>query len=125
MLNEFEIYQLQNNCIILSILTNVSHIRAIHVDIIRKKYLLSPSTHRELKSYHKLSGELVSFGYGSLPQTALAGSIMQQLMYRLVIADLCRANGILRELKDLDPIITFRYLQQGSIPTVTSSSLRS
>lgn len=62
----------------------------------------------EVSVYRSLSAALAWIGSATLPQSALACSLLQQKFSKLTVSDLCKANNMLIELKTLTPSINFR-----------------
>lgn len=73
----------------------------------RRKQPDERTTLAETSSFRPLAGELIWAGSGTLPQAAYVGTTMKQCIPRLQVKDLCDANGIDKEMKELKPCITF------------------
>lgn len=59
----------------------------------------------EVKEYRELAGEMIWIGSAALPQAAYVGSSMQQRVPLLKESDLLSARGLLKEMRDLRPVI--------------------
>lgn len=76
----------------------------------RRKEATEKATKDEYNKYRSMAGSIVWAGSGSLPHAAFTGSYMQQRAPTLRVQDLTEANKMLKELKDLTPIVRFRKL---------------
>lgn len=58
--------------------------------------------------YKKLSGKLIWFRTGALPQASLISSVMQQKLSNVTTDDLLRVNQMLKKMKVLIPVESLR-----------------
>lgn len=76
----------------------------------RRKEHEDIATQHEYTAYRSLAGSIIWAGNGALPQAAFVGSLMQQTAPRLRVKDITEANKMLKEIRDLKPLISFRKL---------------
>lgn len=76
----------------------------------RRKESQHKATDEEYHEYRSLSGSIIWAGNGTLPQAAFTGSYMQQKAPNLRVQDLTEGNKMLKELKDMKPVIKFRKI---------------
>lgn len=85
----------------------MASIKPIPVQPGRRKQPDCRATESEIESYRSLAGAMIWAGSGALPQAAYIGSAMQQQVPSLKVRDICEGNGMLKEMRDLKPIISF------------------
>lgn len=78
----------------------------------RRKMQSSLVDPNEVSTYRSLSGVLAWIGYATLPEAALASSLLQQRKSRRTVSDLCEANNMLKKLKKLNPSIYYEKPQR-------------
>lgn len=111
--NGCRITQDEHGDISMNMTTYVNSIQPMDVTRNRRKEAEDKATEDEYQQYRSLSGSIMWAGNGTLPQAAFTGSFMQQKAPKLRVHDLTEGNKMLKELKDLNPTITFRKLRTG------------
>lgn len=71
----------------------------------RRKQNAEKATEEEYYKYRSLSGSNVWAANGSFPQASFLGSHMQQFAPQLRVRDLTESNKMLKDIRDLDPVI--------------------
>lgn len=99
----------------------MSAIKAIPILPERRKKPQEKASEAEMTHFRSLSGAMIWAGSGALPQAAYVGSDLQQRIPNLKVHDLCEANGMLKEMRDLKPILYFPR----PVGLITSSSVLS
>lgn len=107
----------------MSMETYMEAIPSIPVPTARRKQHDEKATKSEVAQYRSLAGAMIWAGSGALPQAAYVGSEMQQRIPSLKVHDLCEANGMLKEMRDLKPIVAFpKPNKEIKTATITSFS---
>lgn len=88
----------------------VDSIQSLDITRSRRKEANDKATEKEYDDYRSLAGSLMWAGNGALPQASFVASSMQQTAPRLKLHNLTEANKMLKELKDLQPIIRFNKI---------------
>lgn len=91
----------------MSMFDYMAALRPIDIGSARRKMYDEKASKAEILEYRSLAGGMTWAGSGVLPQAAYMGSAMQQRVPQLRVRDLCEANGMLKEMKDLKPILSF------------------
>lgn len=82
-------------------------IKPLHISRMRRKESDQNATQEEYDAYRSLLGSLMWAGNGTFLQASFVASQMQQTEPRLSIRDITEANKMLKELKDMNPTLTF------------------
>lgn len=80
-----------------------------------------PASDAKLKVYRSLPGQRLCLGCGMLAQELLIASRMQQKLPRILDQDICKDKNNLKEMKDLQPMIVFRNLDERIWPLFIST----
>lgn len=91
----------------LSILEHIFRVKPMSLSKARRRGLTKKGDNDETRSYHKLSGTLLCIAKVVLTHVCLAASKTKQLIGRLWVSELVEANGMVKELLNLTPFITF------------------
>ena len=103
-----EIMQDKIGNITMSMVRYLERLTPIELSRSRTKMRKDIATDKEAKQYRSLAATLMYLGNAVLPQASYATSILQQMLPKLRIEELVKANDILKEVLALKPQIVFR-----------------
>lgn len=112
----------------MSMIRYLERLKPILISRARRKQRTDKATEVELKQYRSLACTLMYLGNGVLPQASYVASLLQQMVTRVTVEQLCMANEMLNELLKLKPWITFKVppsiekIQEVFICTFTDAS---
>lgn len=106
--NGSDIMQDTDGTIHLSIEKYLSEMNQIEISMERKKHRLERASQSEILAFRSLAGEFVWIGSSAVPQASYIGSWMQKKVPMLKVDDIIKANGMLKETKEMSSSITFR-----------------
>lgn len=86
----------------------IEQIRSIEISMERKNFKDDKATDQEIYEYRRLAGEMIWIGCSVLPQALVVGSTMQQRVPYLTVQDLIDGNRMLKEMRDLEPLVVFK-----------------
>lgn len=120
--NGCEIVIEKDGGIVLNMNEYIERLKPVELSRTRRKQIDQLATADENSMYRALAGTLMYLGNGTLPQAALATSLMQQRLGRLMVSHIVEGNKLLHELLKLESKITFRPPDQNAEGTVTTFS---
>ena len=108
-----------NYNVTLSMRDYMKRLKIIDLSRTRRKQLEDSATEDEFSEVKRLAGTLIFLGNGALPPASYVASAMQQRLGNLKVKHLREINGMIKELMQLDPIITYK----SPVGTITEASV--
>lgn len=110
--NGCEIQQDEDGNIFMSMNSYMSKLQLMELSRERKKQVECDATPMELTEYRNRCGIILWLGNGVLPQASFVSSLMQQYVGKLKVGDIRRANEMIKEIRNLSPVICYRRPSQ-------------